>query len=351
MNKAKLAKKLFDYKLQIDADLANYVEHLQTSSLANYGDSSVPALQAYCDVLSRGGKRLRGILVMEGYKMSGGTNTAMILQAARAMEMIHAYLLIIDDIQDRSASRRGGPSAHQQFLNAGQNQHQAEALATNAALLGNHAAMMILANLDAPAVLRSNVLSILNRTLTVTIHGQIADVNGSASTEADVTRIQDQKTATYSILNPLHVGMVLAGADCHVTDGITPYAAAVGQAFQITDDIIGVFGDKSKTGKDPIDDIREGKRTLLVIRALDKASSSDKAFLSRCLGNTQLSPEDFKHCQDLLIKTGAVDYAKQMAQDYVDQAIVSLHQNSQHWSAEGTEFLEALAKSLVERTN
>lgn len=340
-------------KQAIDADIASYVEYLKQSTAEQYSEGSQLALDAYCDILTRGGKRLRGALVIEGYKMTGGTNQAMIMQAARAIEMIHAALLVIDDIQDRSLSRRGGPTAHVKLNQTLKDKHLAETLATNSALLGIHAAMTILANLDAPAELRSNVLSILNRTLVITIHGQIADpINQQKqTTEADVIKVQEWKTATYTILNPLHVGMVLAGAGCEVTDGVTPYAHAVGQAFQITDDIIGTFGAHQDTGKNPIDDIREGKRTLLTVHALQNASPADNKFLLACLGNQDLTQQDFRWCQQIIKKTGSLKYAQKQAQQYVESAIQSLDVNVGYWSTEGDRFLRELASYLLQRLN
>jgi geranylgeranyl diphosphate synthase type I len=336
------------HKQAIDADISNYIRYLKSSMIEQFGEGSRPALEAYCDILSRGGKRLRGALVIEGYTMCGGANRAMIMQAARAVEMIHAYLLIIDDIQDRSARRRGGPTAHVALGKATGDDHLGETLATNAALLGCHAAMTILANLDAPAELRSNVLSIMNRTLVVTAHGQIADALQTAeSTETDVKKVQEWKTATYTILNPLHVGMVLAGVGCEVTDAITPYAMAVGQAFQNKDDIIGVFGDNAKTGKDFMDDIREGKQTLLTVKALAKANKDDKVFLLSMLGNAQLTPVEFRRCQAIITQTGALTYAQEEIRTSVDQALSALQGGEQYWSLQGQQFLTELTQELL----
>ncbi|MDQ5971969.1 MAG: Polyprenyl synthetase family protein [Patescibacteria group bacterium] len=342
-----------DDKTIIDTDISLYVDYLKTSTKEQYSDGSQLALDAYCSILTRGGKRLRGALVMEGYKMCGGTNQAMILQAARAIEMIHAYLLVIDDIQDRSLTRRGGPTAHVMLQKVFKDKHLAETMATNGALLGCHAAMMILANLDAPAELRNNVLSITNRTLLVTVHGQIADPllkESPAVTENDILAMQDWKTATYTFLNPLHVGMVLAGADCHATDGITPYAHALGQAFQITDDIIGTFGDAAKTGKGTMDDIREGKQTLLVHYTLKHGSSKDAQFLRQQLGNPKLTKVSFTKCQQIIETSGALAYAKQQARYYAEQAIASLPAENSLWSKEGAKFLHDMALFVQERS-
>ena len=339
-------------KEAIDADIASYTKHLKTSTNEQFSQASQQAIEAYCDILNRGGKRLRGALVIEGYKMAGGNNHKMILQAARAIEMIHAYLLIIDDIQDRSQTRRGGPAAYVILDKQFGGQHAGETMATNAALLGNHAAMMILANLDAPAHLRNNVLSILNRTLMITVHGQIADAANSISktaTEADIRDVQEWKTATYSILNPLHVGMVLAGADCHMTDAVTPYAHAVGQAFQITDDIIGVFGNNGQTGKDNIDDIREGKQTLLSVYALQHVDAADKKFLQASLGNPSLTAKEFKRCQQIIADSGACNFAQDKAAKDIQTAINSLQPAKNLLSSDGYEFLLELARSLQNR--
>lgn len=244
--------------------------------------------------------------------------------------------------------RRGGPAAHIELTTYAQDQHIGESLATNAALLGIHGAMMILANLDAPAELRSNVLSILNRTLAITIHGQTNDLANTLSSTTSISQVEQVitwKTATYSILNPLHVGMVLAGADCHATDAITPYATAVGRAFQLVDDLL-IFAPTAKTGKEPSDDIREGKRTLLIVYALQKTTGTDHDFLLQCLGNAELSKKEFERCLKIIEDSGARQYVQEQANDYINQALVSLH-TELPWSAEGTAFLQGLAKQLI----
>lgn len=342
-----------DKKL-LDADIARYAEYLRQNTLQEYGPESQRVVDAFLSILERGGKRLRGALVIEGYRMCGGQNQAMIIQAARAIEMLHAYLLIVDDIQDQSASRRGGEAAHVMLTKPSGDQHLGESLATNAALLGSHAAMMILANLDAPAELRSNVLSILNRTLLVTFHGQTHDLINPTKTTvklADVENVMTWKTATYSILNPLHVGMVLAGADCHATDGITDYAMAIGRAFQITDDIIGVFGNNKQTGKDNMDDIREGKQTLLTVYTLQHTDLDDANFLKKNLGNRSLTVQDFRLCQNIIRQSGALDYAQKEAKKFAHQALSSLPETATYWSAAGNDFLRGLAEHLLTRNS
>ncbi|MBA3758720.1 polyprenyl synthetase family protein [Candidatus Saccharibacteria bacterium] len=353
--------KLGEYKHLIDEDIATYSKHIQQTTLQQYGSSARLVTDSYLDILERGGKRIRGSLVMLGYEMSGGKNREMILQAARAIEMIHAYMLIMDDIQDRSLTRRGGPTApvmlagyHRKNHLAGDAGHFGIALSLNAMGIGNHAAQMILANLNAPEVLRLNVISILNRSLVVTAHGQTNDIMNEVVATVDeeaVERVLEWKTAHYTFLNPLHVGMVLAGADCQATDAITDYAIHAGKAFQITDDIMGIFGSEFESGKSPMDDMREGKRTVLSVYALEQTKTADKNFLIQMLGNKNLTPAEFERSKDIIIGSGALKYTQERAAMHVEQALSALDNHTKRWTPEGVQFLRGLGQYMLTRTS
>jgi geranylgeranyl diphosphate synthase, type I len=347
--------KLQGYKKIIDDDISTYSKHVQELTSEQYGENARLETDAFVEILGRGGKRIRGALTILGYEMSGGKGQGMILQAARAIEMLHAYILIIDDIQDRSLTRRGGPAAHKALSDyhkaqnlGGDADNFGLSIALNAAVAGAHAAQMILANLNAPENLRLNALSIINRTMVITAHGQTSDIMHEAAgkvTMADIEQVMTWKTSQYSILNPIHVGMVLAGADCQATDAITEYAMNIGKAYQITDDILDTFGTE-----DPMDDIRGGKQTVLTIYALENAKTTDQKFLKSMLGNGGLTMAEFMRCKQILVDCGALQYAKSTTQKYIDQAISSLNKDSTHWTQEGTHFLRGLAEYILLRT-
>lgn len=355
------ARQLGVYKKCIDQDITDYSQQVRKTTLQQYGANARLEIDTFLDILDRGGKRIRGALVMTGYEMSGGTDKAMILQAARAVEMLHAYILIIDDIQDRSAVRRGGPTAHYMLAMhhkkhelAGSSEHFGISIALNSAIAGAHAAQTILANLDAPENLRLKVMSIINRTMLITAHGQTNDIMNEVVAEVnqeDVERVLEWKTAHYSFLNPLHVGMVLAGADCDATDAITDYAMHTGKAFQITDDVLGVFGSEHESGKSPLDDIREGKRTVLTTYALDNADNADKNFLIQMLGNHDLTPTEFERCKVILQNSGALAHTQNQAKEHVLRALESLDANQSMWDSKGIQFLRGLAQYLLIRTS
>lgn len=358
---ASFKQRLAGYKQLVDADIADYSKQVRTQTLQQYGANSRLEIDAYLNMLSRGGKRLRGALTMLAYQMSGGTDQQMIIQAARAVEMMHAYILIIDDIQDRSPARRGGPTAHISLADyhrqnelAGDSAHFGVAIALNAALAGAHAAQIILANLNVDPALRLSAVSIINRTMITTAHGQTNDVMNEVVahvTTQDITRVLQWKTAEYTFLNPLCIGMVLAGADCHATDAIRDYAMNAGMAFQITDDILGTFGSEFESGKSPMDDTREGKRTVLTAYALERANDADKDFLLQMLGNGSLAPAQFERCKTILVKTGALEHAQEQAKLHVTQALAALDAQAFRWPQADVEFLRQLVSYLLTRTS
>ncbi len=346
--------KMASYKQLIDADIAAYSQQLQQATLKQYGEHARLEVDAFLAILERGGKRLRGALTMLAYEMCGGTDLAMIVQAARAIEMIQAYILIVDDIQDRSAMRRGGPAAHVMLAEhhrknalSGDADHFGLAVALNAALGGMHRANSIFSKLNVREDLRLDAIDALNEAMTITAHGQTSDLVYEMVDEVDekaVERVFELKTANYTVLNPLRVGMILAGAKPNAVIG--NFAIAAGKAFQITNDILGTFGGKEKAS---MDDIREGKRTLMVIYALENTKPADKAFLFKMLGNENLTSLEFERCKELLVSSGALDYTKAQAKKYAEQAITTLEQVPDGWSAEGTQFLRGFAQYILGR--
>jgi geranylgeranyl pyrophosphate synthase len=180
-------------------------------------------------------------------------------------------------------------------------------------MTGAHAAQILLAGLSASDELKIKVLAIVNLAMITTAHGQTYDIINELRTDVpleDIEHVLEWKTAHYSFLNPLCVGMVLAGADCAATDAIRDYALNAGKAFQIADDIRGIFGNDKDNGKSAMDDIREGKRTLLTSYALESATESDAVFLKMCLGNPGLSRSEFTRCKEIIEVSGALAYAQ-----------------------------------------
>jgi geranylgeranyl pyrophosphate synthase len=358
---AAFGRQLAIYKQAIDADIEVYADHIRRSTRSQYGEYAGAVTNAYLDMLSRGGKRVRGALVMAGYEMCGGKDRTMIVRAATALEMIHAYILIIDDIQDRSKLRRGQPTVHEALASyhrklglRGDADHTGISLALNGALAGAHAAQTLFAGLSVDEELKIKVLGIVNMTMITTAHGQTADIMNELTpsvTMADVENALEWKTAHYTILNPLCVGMVLAGAGCGDTDAVRDYALHTGKAFQITDDIIGVFGSDAQTGKSTMDDIREGKRTLLTMYALEHALAADRGHLEACLGDIDITEDDFRQCQKIIKECGALEHSQAAARQHIQAALEALQLHNDRWSKDGVVFLRGLTQGLLDRVS
>jgi geranylgeranyl diphosphate synthase type I len=347
------------YKQLIDQDIKIYSQDLLAQTKLEYGEFSHDALETYCSILERGGKRLRGALVISTYEMCGGQNQQVALRAARVVETIHTYLLLIDDIADRSTLRRGGPTAHvmlQQYHArhnlTGDAEHFGRSETMTVAMLGVNLAELQLDLLDVPPEIRRDVMRSLHTNLIQTIHGQLQDIyNEVASdiTEQDATRVARLKTAYYSFINPMEVGALLAGANEDSLATIRSFGLHAGLAFQLADDITGLFGTEADTGKLAMDDIKEGKMTMLVIKALQVATKADQQHLKAALGNQNLAEPDFRSCLEIIESTGALDTVKSLARHHITEALSALDNSPTSWSTDRLFFLRHLAESIVEQ--
>lgn len=347
------------YKRLIDSDIATYTRNYLINVQAEYGQYSHAVTDAYVAILGRGGKRLRGMLVMVGYEMVGGKDGTLAIQAARAIEMIHTYLLIIDDIADCSALRRGGPAAHkilQHYHERMQLQGDSELFgtttATYAALMGAYQAETVIQNLPIEDAAKLRLLQHIRNTLIRTYHGQLHDTLNevlSSTTEQDALKVCELKTAHYSIINPLEVGAMLGGAPETSLGVLREYGTYAGMAFQLVDDSIGIFGEDGKTGKSSLDDLREGKRTVLITYALQNANLQQRQQLLQRLGNKQVTSHDLEICRHIIINTGARAHVQQLVKDYTNKALQALSDIPKEWDTEKVALLRELTQSLTRR--
>ena len=352
---------LLELKTAIDTEVEMHAKLLAQDAQKNYTPFSYSVVDAYNQVLLRGGKRIRGALTLVGYEMYGGTDKAMILQAAAAIEMLHAYVLVLDDIMDKSSTRRGGDSAHvimkKYHANhrlAGNAVHFGEAEAINGAFVGAHYAQAVIARLNVKDSYKLKALQLVNDALVTTGHGQMNDIYNEASVTlepAAVDNVLEWKTAHYTFLNPLQFGMALAGADKSTLASLYDYSMHAGRAFQITDDILGTFASEQETGKNPIDDTREGKRTIIAIAALQHADRADKNFLVSVLGNEHITQAEFARVKEIYLETGALKIAQDKAHYHIQKAVSSIDEHTASFNTFGYEFLQQLVKGLADRTS
>lgn len=270
------------------------------------------------DYLLRGGKRLRGALVLLGCEAGGGDPDDA-LDASLGVELLHAYLLIHDDFMDQDEVRRGGPTLHRALGG----DHLACSLAVLCgSLCEAWAQQLILGNGRGAGEREAARLVAL--TLEQVILGQMADLRAPRARELsarEILEVQQRKTGSYTFELPLLLGATLASAKPPVLSALSDYARPLGQAYQIADDLLGTFGSPEVTGKPNASDLREGKRTLLVALGLEMASAQDARALRDGLGRPEMDAEGLR---EILRRSGAEAAARAEAERLCAQALSAL---------------------------
>ncbi|MFB7724294.1 polyprenyl synthetase family protein [Nocardia sp. NPDC056100] len=308
--------------------------------IAPLGPVVADTARALEDFVLRGGKRTRPAFAWTGWLGAGRDATDpqadAVLTACAALELVQAAALIHDDIIDSSRTRRGFPTVHVDY----ETRHLSGAWAGDSAHYGASIAVLIgdlalawaddmtrSAGLDADAEHR--FAPVWSAMRTEVLSGQILDIHGEAGGDESVEAallINRFKTAAYTIERPLHLGAALAGANDELIAAYREFGTDIGIAFQLRDDLLGVFGDPAVTGKPSGDDLREGKRTVLIAEALSRAdvtAPAAAALLRSSLG-TDVTPEQVAELRGILTDLGAVDAVEARITDLTDRALEAL---------------------------
>ena len=252
----------------------------------------------------RGGKRFRAVLLAATYEACGGGGGAeAVASAGAAIELFQTYLLTHDDLIDGDDLRRGGPSVparmREHFGAAG-----ASAMSILAGDLAGAWAQRMFLELQLPPERVARAALELARVHEEVIAGQVLDVRGSAGDARAVEAMHALKTASYSVRGPVLIGARLAGASDVLVRALAAFAEPLGVAFQLRDDVLGLFGDPVTTGKPASNDLREGKRTALVVEALRDGRAADA--LDRVLGHRGASDADVREAVARIAACGAL---------------------------------------------
>jgi geranylgeranyl diphosphate synthase type I len=277
-----------------------------------------------------GGKRLRPAFCYWGYRAAGGDDSAAIVRAAASLELLQACALVHDDVIDQSDTRRGAPSVHRRFAAIHRSQGwrgDAEAFGAGAAILLGDLALVwadtMLADSGIGAAALQRAFAVWDAMRVEVMCGQYLDVveqaRGGGSVERAL-RVARYKSAKYTVERPLHLGAALAGAGGDLTQVLTGYGLPLGEAFQLRDDLLGVYGDPAETGKPAGDDLREGKRTALIAYALESANPAQREALARRLGDPTLDADGVTILRDVIASTGAVAAVERLIAARLDEA-------------------------------
>ncbi|WP_231441375.1 polyprenyl synthetase family protein [Brevibacterium zhoupengii] len=334
---------------EVSAEIETFLEQKAAEFLAISPDA-VDIGRALLD-FTRGGKMIRPVLLWWGFQLASGDDRSRdamnggVAEAAGSLELLHAAALIHDDVIDHSDTRRGKPALHRQF----ESRHSERSFQGGAEPFGVAAAIVIgdicLALSEELFEKSQNVLGITPsaRDLRATLRrdvmvGQYLDVLAEV-VPLDDERIGERawevlsfKSAKYSVEQPLLLGAALGGADEDQLAEISRFGLPLGQAFQLRDDVLGIFGDPAATGKPAGDDIREGKRTVLIAESMKNLSPKQTQIMAERLGDPDLSDSEVAECVSMLTESGGLDAVESFIRSKHDEALSVVRE----WAAENS---------------
>lgn len=324
---------LQDFKTDFDPRLRAYIDARIQETQAE-DELVAEALEHVKAILLAGGKRLRPALMLLGYEAAGGVDKERLLQTAISIELVHLFLLIHDDIIDRDSLRHGVMTLHERYAEWGRKKFALE----NPVHFGNSIALIVgdlLYSLGNDIIFQSGfpherVFAALSKTQKIVSHTSIGEARDiyleyrKQATSAEVLKMYEQKTARYTFEGPLHLGALLAGGSEALLTTFSQYALPLGIAFQIQDDILGVYGDEQRIGKPVGSDIQEGKMTILVTKALEKSGTHHQTLKNLLARGKALTADDLEQFRTLIRECGSLEEVKQLAHTSIYAAKAAL---------------------------
>lgn len=342
-------EKYFDYEIKNAFGVSNKERQLSKHILQHIKEHNL-----------RPAKRLRASFVYYSYKLIGGKKEKDILKAAMSIELVHTALLMHDDFMDQDDTRRGLPTTHEYYKKFHSSNnfrfnplHYGESMAVNAGDAALCLGYEILGKSNFDSNKKLKALNRLLTGITNTAYGQAFDITlegKGKATEKDITDLHLAKTAIYTYENPMHIGAILAGANQKDLKLIDKYAIPGGIAFQLQDDILGLFGNPEKTGKPAHSDLRQGKMTLLIIKALEFANSKQKKRLMEVWGKRGLIEKDANDIRKIVVDTKSLEYSKKVSIKWAKKAQKAIPlMKRREWNKKAINYLDGIAQYMVER--
>ena len=322
---------------QVEAQLQDFLK-MQSEYFTSIAPELKPAATSLTAFVINGGKRFRPLFAAVGAMGAGSQLSDAEIRAFASLELLQACALVHDDLMDASDTRRGEPAIHKLF----EKMHESEKYQGKATQFGLSASVLIgdLALIWSDQMLNSSgiksesllaALSVHDEMRVELIAGQYLDVFEQArgtQSVAQALNIARYKSAKYTIERPLHFGAALATTDkkvlAEVTSHLSPYGLPLGEAFQLRDDLLGVFGDPDLTGKPAGDDLREGKRTVLVAMAQESMSSTDIKEFESLFGKQDLDSSGVEKLRSIITDSGAPVHVENLITELTNTAIHAL---------------------------
>ncbi|MFA4889050.1 MAG: polyprenyl synthetase family protein [Candidatus Omnitrophota bacterium] len=316
-------------KNRIEQKLSGYLRNLDKAySLSRISPVLYGSIKNF---LSRKGKRVRPALFVLGYMGFAKKPAAGLYMSAVSLELLHGFMLIHDDIIDKSATRRGEPSMHEMlnhYLARYKNiKFNGQDLAIVIGDVIYALALEAFLSIKETAPRKEAALKKLIRAAVYTGSGEFIELlygakNIDKIAKQDIYKIYDLKTANYTFATPLCMGALLAGAGKEQLDILSKLGKYLGRAFQIKDDFLGLFGKERKTGKSNLTDLQEAKKTMLIWYAYQKSSGKDKLTMKRIFSANKVGKKDLLTMRRIVSGSGALEYAGKEVNSLINKAEV-----------------------------
>ncbi len=312
-------QELKKFKSEIDKVLEQKID---SSIIEAQKDDKIIAemLKYFKKTLLAGGKRVRPYMMYYGYLAAGGKEKQKILETSTCIEFIHSFLLMHDDIVDRDNKRHGLETIHvhyEKYATKKFNSQDAKHFGVSIAIiLGDtiySVANQILFSSEFEPKFIVKAMNKLQKIVRHTAIGEIQDIlmeYKKSSSEEEIFKMYENKTAKYTFEGPFQLGALLAGAEYKYIQDISKFTIPLGIAFQLQDDFLGIFGKEEVTGKPFASDIIEGKQTVVVKRALNFSDSKQKERLKELLGKKNITKDEIEEFIFILNSVGAVKSVK-----------------------------------------
>ncbi|MFA6281036.1 MAG: polyprenyl synthetase family protein [Candidatus Omnitrophota bacterium] len=314
-------------KNKIETELKSYALHAE--QLYSLHKISGILFSHIKDFITREGKRVRPILFVVGYQGFCDKIPKGLHRSAISLELMHDFMLIHDDVIDKSRTRRGKPSMHTMLQKYLSNYKKAKFSGEDLSIvigdilyaMSLHAFLAI----DEKPEAKEKALKILINAAMHTGSGEFIELLAGLKdigkiTQDDIYKIYDLKTAYYTFAAPLMMGASLAGAGEKEITKLYNYGIFLGRAFQIKDDILDMFGTEEKIGKSTLTDLKEAKKTLLIWHAYKKSSRAQKNFIRKILGKENANKRDLEKIRAITESTGALEYCKNEVLLFIEKA-------------------------------
>ncbi|MFW9909314.1 MAG: polyprenyl synthetase family protein [Candidatus Thorarchaeota archaeon] len=345
--------------IRVNEALESYFD-MKIKTIGRLGPWHVQFYENIKEYLMRGGKRLRPVLVAIGYKaIRDQIEIDHLYRAACSVEILHNGSLLHDDLIDHDETRRGGKTFHatyrDMYKQKSQDNEKAKDFGMTMAILGGDSLLNMGAKIISDSHLDPEVavkcLEYYQTSFQNLADGVMLEmtmVNQPDITPEVYLEMVALKTAVL-FDKSLLIGATMAGANESQISALSEFGVKVGQAFQIQDDILGSFGDESKTGKPTDGDIREGKKTMLVINAYRTANKEQKAALDTLLGKTHMSNEEVEKVRSIFVESGALDSTRNLMNQLLEEGQTALERAKPALNSKYKEFLLELSEFLTKR--